>query len=285
MRGKSHFSAIRKKKSSAPKELPPSTYSMSWLPDADILPELLAAKLATLREKPGTPLISLCAMGFADIALPRLYEILHHSDCAVERLDLSFNSLTSDGLLQLCATLGREGIMAHTLTSIIVGGNDVTAEAQDAAVELMKRQRPDVTLDFVAHVHGATPLMTVGNVFTGSPASIAGLQKGDIILIFGVLRTAGTAPSRAFKSEAERHMEAVQHFTSISESLKPLIAAAVNKDGENTASIDVIVARAGVGHVRLTFKPGRWSGEGLVGAKVTAVEHTKAKKQNQVPTM
>jgi hypothetical protein len=138
-------------------------------------------------------------------------------------------------------------------------------------------------VSFTPHFYDAVPLMTVGKVFDDSPASVAGLKKADLIVVFGALRIAGEKPSRAFKSDAERHMDVIEHFESIAETLKPIVASAADSHGQNIADIDVVVIREGAGHVHLRLRPGKWSGDGLIGAKVSAIQQDAPKKKTPVP--
>jgi len=239
---------------------------------ASSLPDLLETRLAVLREKPSVPLIILAHMAMRDEHIPKLIEALHHSECNATGVDLVFNELTGDGLLALCDALCSDGMMAHDLQTLFVGGNEFSTEARAAAVERLGKQRQDVSLDFEPRLRIAIPLMDVGKVFPESPASQAGLVKLDVILALGALSIAGKKPNRAFKSEAERHLDEIQHFAGIEETLKPLVEAAVRGDGTNKHALDVVVERPGAGHLKLKLRPGRWSGPGLLGAKITAVE-------------
>lgn len=234
---------------------------------------LCETRLALLREKPGPPVILLSNSGMRDEHIPKLVEALHHSECAAAAVDLTFNELTSAGILALCDALSSDGMMAHDLQYVYLGGNPaVEDEARTAAADQLRKHRPDVALDFEAKLRTATPLMDVGKVFPGSPAFDAGLVKHDIIVAFGALCIGGKKPNRGFKSETERHLDAITHFAGIEETLKPLVDGAVTSDGANRHAIEVVVQRAGVGHLKLRLCPGKWDGPGLLGAKITSVE-------------
>eukprot|EP00325_Prymnesiales_sp_UTEX-LB-985_P032982 CAMPEP_0174739792 /NCGR_PEP_ID=MMETSP1094-20130205/72188_1 /TAXON_ID=156173 /ORGANISM="Chrysochromulina brevifilum, Strain UTEX LB 985" /LENGTH=262 /DNA_ID=CAMNT_0015943391 /DNA_START=1 /DNA_END=789 /DNA_ORIENTATION=- len=247
----------------------------------EALPDLLATRLAVLKEKPGPPVITLAHMAMRDEHVPKLVEALHHSECAATSVDLVFNELTGNGLLALCDALCSDGMMAHDLQFLYFGGNDASDEVRAKAVERLRKQRQDVTLDFEPRMRIMTPLMDVGKVFPDSPASQAGMVKYDVILALGALSIAGKKPNRAFKSDAERHLDEIQHFAGIEETLKPLVDAAVRADGTNKHAISVVVERAGVGHLKLVLRPGKWSGPGLLGAKITAVEASLAKPKDR----
>lgn len=240
------------------------------------MPRLLELKLSVLREKAAkVDTVRLAQCSVADSHLPKLLEMLHHSECACTHLDLSFNRLTGDGLRVLCATLAREGMMAWDLARMSLGGNGISEEAAAAAKELMRVKRPDVALEFEPRLHGGTPLMDVGKVFPGSPASQAGMERGDVILAFGPLAVNGEKPNRGFKSDDERELDVLTWFASMADSVKPLVAAAVAPDGSNAHGIDVIVDRPNVGHLQLCLRPQEWSGAGQLGAKITAIEVVK----------
>ena len=70
--------------------------------------------------------------------------------------------------------------------------------------------------------------------------------------------------NRGFKSEAERHMDSIEYFRGVAESLKPLVQAQAELGGE----IDIVVQRGHSTFLPLLLKPGAWVGEGLLGAKM-----------------
>ena len=235
-------------------------------------PNVLECKLAVAREKAAKlARLAIVAMGMTDGDIPNLYDILNHSECDIEELDLSFNRLTDKGLMELCVVLGREGMMAHALNSLCVGGNDITAEGLLHAGQLLEKQRPDVTLSAEPLMKDAIALMHVGKVFEDSPAWHAGLKKGDVILAFGARCYNGRRKNAGFKTDEERQMDILQHFEDIETSVKPLVADAVDAQGINKKAIDVVVARLQAGHLRCTLRPAKWSGAGLLGAKLSAV--------------
>ena len=246
-------------------------------------PGLLECKLAVSREKAAMfSRLSFTAMLMTDSDVPELYDILNHSDSNAAELDLSFNRLTDAGLRALCETLSSEGLMAHCLTSLRIGGNDISQEGLAAAQALFAKQRPDVTITDEARNLDAEALMLVGKVFDESPAKQAGMRKGDVILNFGPLSYNGRRRNAGFKTDWERQMDVLQHFDSIEASLKPLVAGAVDSAGANKGELDVVVAREGAGHLRLTLRPAQWSGAGLIGAKITVVElDDKAQKEKK----
>jgi hypothetical protein len=225
---------------------------------------LAAAKLAVLREKPfGSWSISHAAMN--DERVPNLIESLHQSEATLTELDLSFNKLTDQGALLLCETLAREGMCGFALTLLRLGANRISDKVQAYATELLKKKRPDLVLDFEPTLRDPKPLLQVGKVFPESPASVAGLAKGDAIVAIGNYNFPGPEPKRGFKSEAERHMDSIQWFRGVAESLKPLVLERA-EGGE----IDVVVQRGAGKFAALTLRPAKWSGEGLIGAKIGA---------------
>lgn len=255
----------------------------SATPPVIFAPDVLECRLAVCREKIARfSQVSIVAMRMTDADIPLMYEFLNHSECDITELDLSFNRLTDDGLRILCETLAAEGLMAHHLNSLRVGGNDISEQALSDARKLFTTQRPDVTISVEPLMKEAQALMLVGKVFDESPAKLAGLRKGDVILAFGPMTYNGRRRNAGFKTEQERQMDILQHFESIEASLKPLVAGAVGSDGANKKEIDVIVAREGSGHLRLTLRPARWSGAGLIGAKITAIEVPDPKMKEPV---
>ena len=79
--------------------------------------------------------------------LPKLIEALHHTECAVLELDLSFNRLGDAGLTFLCETLCREKMCAFELTKLCIGGNTTSLQAEASARKLLAVERPDILLD------------------------------------------------------------------------------------------------------------------------------------------
>lgn len=246
---------------------------------------LATVKLLVMKEKPSTRQWTLAACGFGDEHVQKLMDALHGSECAIQYLDLSYNPrLTDAGLLQLCEMLGREGLAGHDLSMLRLGGNPSLSDAARKTVgALFGKQRPDLTLDFGdtlqpvpdwsgerdAATYNVNELLQVGKVFPESPASAAGLKKGDSIVRLGSFTFSGTKEgrNRGFKSEAERHMDAIEYFRGVAETLKPLVQEQAAVGGE----IDVVVQR-GDTFVPLLLAPGTWSGEGLLGAKMGVPE-------------
>ena len=188
---------------------------------------LAEAKLLVMHEKPNgwERRWEITNAGFGDEHIPTLLNALHHSECALTELDLAFNKITDAGLMQLCEALARDGMCAYELTSLRLGANRIGDKAREVAVELMKSKRPDLTLNFEAVLLHPTRLLTVGKVFAESPAAAAGLQRDDYIVAIGMCNFAGKERNRGFKSEAERHMDAVQW----SDSRRHLLPKAGNK--------------------------------------------------------
>jgi hypothetical protein len=270
---------------------------LSWSPSSgskDVpLPTapLFLAGLAVLREKANKLYtMRLANLSCADTNLPRLVEALHHSQCVLQELDLCFNHVSDAGLLWLCETLARDNICGIELTHIFIGGNPISEEGLAAASAALKAGRADLVLDARPVLRGAADLAEVGKVAFGehliplpacygwrspqvfgddSPAALAGLQRGDMILAFGpVWRNPGVAPNMGFKSDAERMWDTMAHFKSVGETFAPIVKASVG------LPIDIVVARGGV-HRRLVLRPAKWAGEGLLGCKVKEALLTK----------
>lgn len=237
------------------------------LPNIDDLTRtgsLAEAKLVVMKEKPQLSRWSVTNAGFADAHIPALCEMMQASECGLTELDLSFNKLTDAGLLGLCDFLAREGLAAHALTGLRLGGNPATtAEAQAACTERFKKMRPDVTLDFAPTLLEPQVLLVVGKVFPDSPAAAAGLRRDDDIVAIGTFNMAGREPNRGFKSEPERLMDNIQYFRGVADSLKPLVQTTAERGGE----IDVVVRRRGQ-FLPLVLRPCKWSGDGLLGCKI-----------------
>lgn len=235
--------------------------------DAPVLREpagLAETRLEVLREKPRVSIVELRNAALRADQLGPLIEALHHSEAMCETLDLSFNHLGDGGVRLLCETLAREGLAAHDLTHLHLGANGTSPELEAEMLSLLAKQRPDVTVDFETTLRGAKKVLQVGKVFPDSPASAAGLVRGDAIVAIGSYSYAGQEPNRAFKSEAERHLDQLQWFRSVAASLKPLVQRAADKSD----AIDVVVERADGRHVPLKLRPAQWAGDGLLGAKI-----------------
>lgn len=204
-------------------------------------PPPLAKALRALRDKPSQQkrvLLSNCAI--KDCHLQRLIEALHHSECAVEELDLSFNRITDAGVHVLCKALSSG--CAMELTKLYMGGNKNSVGGM-ALSQQLKQVRSDLLVDWKKQLRDAQSLCTVGNVYTGSPALKAGLLTSDSVVAFGTIQ----------------HRD----FKSVTESIVPLVKSHVGK------LIDVVVVRMGEGgqvqQVQLTLVPQKWSGGGLLG--------------------
>lgn len=235
------------------------------------------AMLLVMKEKPAFREWCLAGSGFGDEHVPKLIEVLHGSECAISLLDLGFNPRFTDaGLLQLSDTLGREGLAGHDLTTLRLGACAALSEsARNTAVALFAKKRPDLTIDFTPTIsvvegsdgrgpHNVMALLQVGKVFPNSPASAAGLVKGDEIVQLGSMTFCGKERNRGFKSEFERHTDAICHFLGVAESLKPL----VQEQAAISGTIDIIVQRGYSTFLPLQLQPGAWEGEGLLGAKM-----------------
>ena len=233
---------------------------------------LADVKLLVLKEKPRHSW-SMTNCGFTDGHVSELCKALQSSECELTELDLSFNKLTDNGLFSLCQFLAEEGLAAHALTSLRLGGSLTSSQGQAVVVELFNQKRPDVTLDFEPTLRESTTLLTVGKVFPDSPASAAGLRRDDSIVAIGTFNFSGRERNRGFKTENERLMDNIEFFRGM-DSLKPLVAAKAKSGGE----IDVVVQRTEAGvttFVPLTLRPAKWAGEGLLGAKIGVPEGSK----------
>jgi len=124
--------------------------------------------------------LSNCAI--KDSHLPRLVEALHHSQCAVETLDVSFNRITDAGVHVLCKALATG--CALELTKLYLGGNKASVSGI-ALTQQLKQMRSDLVVDWKQQLRDAQSLCTVGNVYAGSPAQRAGLVSADSIVAFG----------------------------------------------------------------------------------------------------
>lgn len=205
------------------------------------LPAPLVEALAALRSKPEEQkLVRLSNCGIKDHHLKPLMEAMHHSQCATEELDLAFNRLTDAGLHLLCKSIASG--CALELTKLHVGGNKTSIGGMALAQQL-KQVRSDLIVNFKQQLQEAASMMTVTQVYGGSPAARAGLARGDSIVAFGPLQ------QRSFKS--------------VSDSVVPLVKENVGKP------IDVVVVRmdesGSVQQVQLSLTPHQWSGGGLLG--------------------
>jgi len=232
---------------------------------------LADAKLLVMKENPKPTEWSLAGSGFGDEHIRRLMEVLHGSECAIRHLDLSFNKrLTDKGLLAFAEFLGREGMAGHDLEMLRLGANENTTEAaRNTVLALLQKQRPDLVVDLEPTLKPAgeasiTPLLQVGKVFADSPASAAGLVKGDLVVQIGPCTFSGKERNRGFKSDAERHMDSIELFRGVAETLKPLVQEQAARGG----ALDVIVQRGTKTQLALLLEPGKWAGEGLLGAKM-----------------
>lgn len=106
----------------------------------------------------------------------------------------------------------------------------------------------------VSHSAAGTPFAAVDEVTPGSPAAEAGLLVGDAIVLFGSLRC----------------MEGVPRPT-----LAEVGGTVRAREGQPTP-VHVLRAHAGgQGQrevVQLTLTPRRWSGQGLLGCHITAMQ-------------
>ena len=247
------------------------------------LPLVMRAMLGKVKgtSKGHVTRVTLSGCALNDSHLPPLLGLLHSSAVALEALDLSFNELSSDGLGRVLDVLGSGA--QDELSRLHLGGNPATASANALDTALAERlaavrsKRPDVAVDFDPTLRDAQPCCTVGIVYKNSPACRAGLQKGDVVLQFGMLRKGRTLLQRfGFQPDFEGiGMPAGVgdaflggcKFESVKDSVAPMVRALVGMP------IDVIVRResdaeaGGEGPTchRLRLVPERWSGQGLLG--------------------
>jgi len=203
-------------------------------------PKALRSALAKLKGGSCPKALRLSNCGLHDAHLQPLIDALHSSECCLESLDLAFNRLTDAGAQLLIKALASGA--ATELTTLCLGGNRVSNAGMGLS-QWLKTVRAPVLVDWKPQLRDATSLCTVGTVYLNSPAQTAGLRSGDSLVAFG----------------------AVQHadFTSVAESIVPLVKASVAKP------IDCVVVRldeaSGVHQVALTLTPKSWSGAGLLG--------------------
>jgi len=203
-------------------------------------PKALRSALAKLKGGSCPKALRLSNCGLHDAHLQPLIDALHSSECCLESLDLAFNRLTDAGAQLLIKALASGA--ATELTTLCLGGNRVSNAGMGLS-QWLKTVRAPVLVDWKPQLRDAKSLCTVGTVYLNSPAQTAGLRSGDSLVAFG----------------------AVQHadFTSVAESIVPLVKASVAKP------IDCVVVRldeaSGVHQVALTLTPKSWSGAGLLG--------------------
>uniref|UniRef100_A0A7S4B6Z1 Activator of Hsp90 ATPase AHSA1-like N-terminal domain-containing protein n=2 Tax=Chrysotila carterae TaxID=13221 RepID=A0A7S4B6Z1_CHRCT len=231
----------------APQSAPPAAAATDKEDDAEdkdddeAPPPPLAAALKALKKSPEqqkSVQLSNCSIG--DCHLKPLVEALHHSQCAVETLDLAFNRLTDAGVHLLFQAIVSG--CAMELTHLYLGGNK-TSVAGMALSQNLKQVRPDLVVDWRKQLREAKSMCVVGSVYSGSPAFKAGLLTGDSVVAFG----------------STQHRE----YKGVTESIVPIVKGSVGKP------IDVVVVRVGEGaqvhQVQLTLVPQQWSGGGLLG--------------------
>ena len=106
-----------------------------------------------------------------DADLPPLIELLHRSECGVQRLDLAFNHLTDAGLTMLADALCRKLVdvdfiwCAFELTHLYLGGNSALT---DGGIEQLRRglreAGREVEVDAAPVLRDACVLCTVGQL-------------------------------------------------------------------------------------------------------------------------
>ena len=108
---------------------------------------------------------------------------------------------------------------------------------------------------------------TVGIVYKNSPAAAAGLQKGDVVLQWGMMQKGRSLAQRfGFQPDLQAggsgHGDALiasTRYVDVPSSVSPIVRAFVGMP------IDVIVRRGEAECLRLRLVPERWSGQGLLG--------------------
>ena len=240
------------------------------------LPQAAAAAYQKMRAIPSScSVLHLCGLGLTDEHLPPLVQVLHHSENTLGSLDLSFNRIGDAGAALLCKMLSAGG--APELTVLHLGGNPVSAGAQEAALSEAARTRPEVAVDFEPTLRRAQKMCDVGIVYKSSPAKGAGLCKGDAVLAFGPLQRFGSLNERfGFQPDFQGDREGSEALRaqcihlSVLESISPLVRTSIG------AEIHVVVEReaerepgtsggSGKQHLALTLVPARWDGSGLLG--------------------
>ena len=209
--------------------------------DSERLPPQLDAAVARLRKSPSTTKeLTLSNASIADCHLQPLIEALHHSQCALDILDLGFNQITDAGVHVLCQALASG--CALELTRLHLGGNRVSVAGM-ALSQNLKRAREDLRVEWKPQLRNGRSMCSVGTVYANSPAARAGLTMGDSILAFGVLKAEG--------------------YKSVTESIVPIVKSSLGKP------VDLVVARIEEGgqvrQLAISLTPQQWSGGGLLG--------------------
>jgi len=238
------------------------------------------AALADFTERAAElPAVQLHCAALCDEHLPGLLTAMHHSQCMLRELDLSFNRLTDAGVETLVEALCRKintgsfgEPCALELTKLRLGGNELTPLATETVGRLAS-VRPEVCVDFEPRLADATPLCNVEAVHPGSPAERAGLLPGDKIIALGPMTIPeatteqGRMRQRAGGTAKERELKQLRVFRTVVDSVVPLLQSHVGK------LVDVVVTRAtgggsGESHVKLALTPQKWAGSGLLGCRL-----------------
>ena len=118
----------------------------------------------------------------------------------------------------------------------------------------------------------ARPFATIGEVTEGSPASSAGLIAGDRIIAFGDITLADLTPLQSMA----RHLQVGHlllrnaHALSIYAFNLAMITPTRDQEKQGQPVTVMLLRRGGTRELQLT--PQRWSGQGLLGARVLPLQ-------------
>ena len=189
--------------------------------------------------------VRLSNASICDEHLPPLIELLHRSECAVQRLDLAFNHLTDAGLRLLGDALCRKlvevdfSFCAFELTHLHIGGNALTADGVEELRRRLREAGREVEVDDGAILRDPCVLCTVGQILEPadkSPAGVAGLRAGDEVVALGPLRTL-REPKKGFTTSQQRQLDAYTYYLDVGRSVAPLVQASKGRP------VDVVVRR------------------------------------------